>query len=190
MRRFTQKRVSDGLRKISIIYLNQHGLLLNSVNTTLMWENTFSGNTGSLTLLSYPFEPDPYIRLLYNQKTTRGRTERFDHKISLTTTPCYFGGKRYWFRCNLTVTGLYCGRRVGVLYDGGNYFGCRYCYNLTYSVRNQSHGLRVLTQKLNSYKRISDSIMRLKKEIRLRYYDGYPTKKQLQLESLYSKINQ
>jgi hypothetical protein len=49
-----------------------------------------------------------------------------------------------------------CGRRVGKLYlpPGGKYFGCRHCYNLTYTSSNESHehdGLyRIIARELNA----------------------------------------
>lgn len=51
--------------------------------------------------------------------------------ISLTRTPCFFGGERQWFICPG------CSRRVGLLYRkplSPHYF-CRHCNNLTYQLR-------------------------------------------------------
>lgn len=47
-------------------------------------------------------------------------------KIDLTTSRTRFGGQRYWFCCPG------CGRRVGVLYQGGGGVGCRRCLGLRY----------------------------------------------------------
>ena len=53
----------------------------------------------------------------------------------------YFGGSRWWFRCPLWVRRVSCGRRIGRLYvpPGGRYFGCRHCYDLTYTSCQDSH---------------------------------------------------
>lgn len=69
-----------------------------------------------------------------------GEKTDLDYKIQLATTPCHFGGVRYWFICPLAKNGRYCGRRTGTLYlaSGGKYFGCRDCYNLSYESRNES----------------------------------------------------
>jgi hypothetical protein len=42
--------------------------------------------------------------------------------------------KHFYFICPLVVNGRACRRRVAKLYlpPGGEYFGCRHCYNLTY----------------------------------------------------------
>lgn len=44
-------------------------------------------------------------------------------------TRCYYGGRRPWFRCT-------CGRRVGKIYCGGYFLGCRHCYNGKYNSQN------------------------------------------------------
>jgi hypothetical protein len=53
-----------------------------------------------------------------------------DYRVGLVTTPCNFGGSRYWFLCPLVASGQPCGRRVGKLYlpPGAKYFGCRNCW--------------------------------------------------------------
>lgn len=63
-------------------------------------------------------------------KYTVGK-KRIETKVSLTSTPCRFGGYRVWFLCPS------CGRRVGVLYRP--YFAteylCRHCHALSYYAR-------------------------------------------------------
>jgi hypothetical protein len=65
--------------------------------------------------------------------------------INLETTPCNFGGERWWFRCPLvrgdSPNGSRCGRRCFKLYEppGANYFGCRECYDLTYESAQTAH---------------------------------------------------
>jgi len=51
--------------------------------------------------------------------------------LPLAWTPCYFGGKRPWFRCR-------CGRRVAILYLVGAVWVCRHCGKLTYAGRNEN----------------------------------------------------
>ncbi len=48
--------------------------------------------------------------------------------IKLTTTNCYFGGKRFWLICPA------CNKRVGTLYQKptDEVLLCRKCQNLTY----------------------------------------------------------
>lgn len=65
--------------------------------------------------------------------------QEMDYQVQLVTTPCNFGGRRWWFICPLVTNGRPCGRRVGVLYLGPRYFGCRKCYKLNYQSSKDSH---------------------------------------------------
>ncbi len=66
---------------------------------------------------------------------------RMRYWIDLETTPCNFGGERWWFRCPLVKNGNPCGRRCFKLYEppGADYFGCRECYDLTYESAQTAH---------------------------------------------------
>lgn len=61
--------------------------------------------------------------------------------IWIVSTPCFYGGLRYWFLCPAVTDGVLCENRVGVLYlpPGGTVFGCRHCYGLTYESCQKSH---------------------------------------------------
>ena len=61
-----------------------------------------------------------------------------EQHIRLTSTPCYFGGRRWWFVCPA------CDRRAGVLYKpphSRNYL-CRHCHGLSYML-SQNHRVRL-----------------------------------------------
>jgi hypothetical protein len=79
----------------------------------------------------------PWLRLTY---TFTASKHDIDYRIRLVTTRPRFGGLRWWFICPLGVDSRACGRRVGKLYlpPGGRYFGCRHCYNLTYTSCQES----------------------------------------------------
>ncbi len=94
---------------------------------------------GSISLYVSISDYEKYARFVYMQTdNSTGEKESFDYKVSIIETQCNFGGVRYWFECPLYKNNKHCGRRVGVLYKGGNYFGCRHCYDLTYSSRKLS----------------------------------------------------
>ena len=63
---------------------------------------------------------------------------------AVSTSPTY-GGRRWWWLCPLNhrARGA-CNRRVGKLYlpSGASYFGCRHCYELSYTSA-QEHDPRV-----------------------------------------------
>lgn len=78
-----------------------------------------------------------WLRLHY---TFTERKEDMDYHVILQTTPCHYGGCRWWFLCPLSKNGRSCLRRVAKLYlpPGGIYFGCRHCYELTYTSCQES----------------------------------------------------
>jgi len=68
--------------------------------------------------------------------TRDGRSYR--QTLTLTTTPCHYGGARAWFVCS------HCGRRVAKVYLPCNVYSngarvcawlCRHCWGLTYEQR-------------------------------------------------------
>jgi hypothetical protein len=83
----------------------------------------------------------PVVRLTYSWVLRpTGESGSEDYRVRLTATRPRFGGLRWWFVCPLIVNGRACNRRVGRLYlpPGGRYFGCRRCYNLTYTSCQES----------------------------------------------------
>lgn len=102
---------------------------------------TWSCNGENVGEISYSVlleNQSPQIKLSYRLVNTK---EELDYKIALTSTQLYWGAKHWWFICPLTRNGARCNQRVGKLYlpPGGKYFGCRHCYNLTYSSCQESH---------------------------------------------------
>lgn len=63
-------------------------------------------------------------------------------RVLLDTTPCNYGGVRYWFLCPASG----CCRRVAILYLGGRYPACRHCLRLAYRTQNESSADRALTK--------------------------------------------
>lgn len=63
---------------------------------------------------------------IHEKHFVRLKYAEFEYDIPLVTTPCNYGGIRYWFEC------LVCKRRVGTVYFRANIFACRHCQFLTY----------------------------------------------------------
>ena len=104
---------------------------------SIRWPNAYTGKATSS--LGYEVNaPEWWLRLHY--RSVRD-DDRFDYKVTLTTTELPWGGTRWWFTCPLAPDGQHCDRRVCKLYlpPGGRYFGCRHCYDLTYTSCQQSH---------------------------------------------------
>ncbi|MBU0547967.1 MAG: hypothetical protein KJ710_00980 [Candidatus Omnitrophica bacterium] len=83
------------------------------------------------------------ILLQYSREIMVSEYEEYDYPIKLESTPCFFGGRRWWFICTKNPDGVYCGNRVGRLYlpPNARYYSCRHCHNLTYTSCRKSHDL-------------------------------------------------
>ena len=182
------KTEADDIKKIEVSFLKKHGYFQQGRSGTITWTSGWSEKKSSVSVEVSPINEDGYLRIYYTQ-TDRSTEEKkdFDYKIPLTTTPCYFGGVRHWFVCCWYKNGIYCGKRVGVLYKNGDYFACRHCYNLTYNSRNQNYHYSLFP--LFSLLTIENKIEKLERQIKRHSYKGRPTQKQRRLEQLYRKID-
>lgn len=178
------KTEADGCKKIEISWLLRDMKNRLYKSTTISWgENGSHGSVGCIVDL---YDETPYVKFNYTQTDNHtGEKKDFDYKVYLTTTPCHYGGIRYWFRCGITANGKYCGRRVGVIYKNGDYFACRHCYDLTYSSKNQNKRYKysVLFDVLD----MDQKIEKLEEKIKRRYYAGKPTRLQRKLERMYEQ---
>ena len=182
---FSSKQEADYLKKIDISWLKQQGLLNGWHSATIKWTNPITGEkTGSVGIIIDTHKR--YIRLYYTQTDWHGKKKEFDYKVPLTTTPCNYGGVRYWFICPLVKNGQPCGRRVRVLYKAGDYFGCRHCYELTYSSKNENRRDKIYPLFLwfKNWKKIEE----LERKIKRPYYKGKLTRKQKRLEEIKTKM--
>ncbi len=111
-----------------------------AVRYSLTWRH---GNReeGSIGCCAMTRDGERRLALRYRTTPRQGESEQIEEPIELTWTPCRFGGRRWWFRCPLIRNGQLCGRRVAKLYlpPGGRYFGCRHCYDLTYTSAQEAH---------------------------------------------------
>lgn len=175
MGRWGGKQEADSLKQISVWFLNKNKFFEKGWKSGTI---TFSKNgreTGNIWIASSINEDNPHLKLNYTATDNyTGEKKDFDYEIPLTTTPCYFGGKRYWFVCPWYANGTYCGKRVGVLYLGGDYFACRHCYDLTYETRNLS-GIYKRAGKVISIPELEE----MEAGIKRKYYAGKMTKKYL-----------
>jgi hypothetical protein len=139
-----KRRTVEDCKSVSMSFLRKNGYFDCSGPQGIVWTNRFGEETASMNVIVHTSQEESYIRLLYTMTDRNtGKETDFDYKVELVTTPCNLGGVRYWFICPLSRNGVYCGRRVGVLYRAlrADYYGCRHCYNLSYESRNESrHG--------------------------------------------------
>lgn len=101
---------------------------------TLQWSNTLTGDITNR--IAYEVNTlnseSPWLRLFY---TRTQNAEEIDYRLQLTTIRQNFGGVRWWFICPLVINNRVCLKRVGKVYlpPQRRYFGCRHCYDLTYT---------------------------------------------------------
>ena len=90
------KTEADGLKKISVSFLNKKGFFRGSLSGTMTWTSGWDEHKNSVVLkftLHGGRNEEDYMRVYYTQ-TDRdtGEKKDFDYKISLTTTPLSLRG--------------------------------------------------------------------------------------------------
>jgi hypothetical protein len=168
------KNEADWCKKIEVWWLlkdikNKGGYK----HSTISWGE--NGSRGSITAQVNINGNEKYVRFIYTQTDNySGEKTEYDYKVKILETKCHYGGVRYWFQCPLSKKGVYCGKRVGVLYKDGDYFGCRNCYELTYSSRNENRQSKwySMMSVLKNEKKVDDLYAKNKRLV----YAGKPTK--------------
>src|SRR3989344_418610 len=177
------KQEAEWSNRLSVRFLKKHGYLDGGWRYGgIKWTYGMSGNESSIGFtVNINGNEGDNIKLQYTH-TNRGTDEKesMDYRVELATTPCNYGGKRYWFICPLTKNGKYCGRRVGVLFSIGKWFGCRHCGEIAYT--SQMRG--------GSYKGFVSipDIERAEEEIKRHFYKGKPTRKYRRVIKLNNKF--
>lgn len=182
---WSSKTESDYLLKLNIYWLRKNDYFSSPCvkSGTITWTTRSTGHQNNISIEVNTIKENKYIKLIYTQ-TDRDTEEKkdFDYQMSITTTPCHFGGHRYWFECGLLAKGRYCGRRVATLYKNGDYFGCRHCHNLSYSSRNVNH--RNVYSLLGKMMEKEEKAEKIRGEIKRQTYRGQLTKKMKKLVRL------
>jgi len=184
------KQQAEWSNKLSIFWLKKNGYLNRECSYQsggIKWTYGLSGNESSI---GFSVEKESwgtpqetaYIRLKYaHTSRMTDEKENMDCKVELATTPCNYGDKRYWFICPLTKNGKYCGRRVGVLFSIGKWFGCRHCGEIAYAKQMEGGKFRWNGVSI-------PDIERAEKEVKRNYYNGKPTRKYRRLMRLNDKF--
>ncbi len=161
-------------RALHISFLKKHGYLNGHHQSgTSTWTHGWSGNKSSIGVISSVYGYDPHFRLHYTHTSFDGVKTDLDYRVEVVSTPCYFGGKRYWFICPLIKSGIPCRRRVGVLYSAGKYYGCRRCCDLAYQSQQENHsGMWHILGKC-----LFNGLDEKEAALRVKYWHGRPTKR-------------
>ncbi len=173
------RQIAESTNNISVVFLKKKGFLYQKESLiigNIIWTNQ-SGwkNDISVEIRTSGNKEETintsYIKLNYivNARSDEENI-KMEYKIPIITTKCNYGGKRYWFRCILSKNGVYCGRRVGVLYGSGKYFGCRYCMDVAYAA--QFSGGRFRSSSI-----CEPDVEKAYYDIKTFYYNGKPTRR-------------
>jgi len=125
-----KKRTTESCCQLDMSYLTSRYVMDWDYQTTISWKT----NRGRHDSIGLDICPPKRIRLHYSttNRTTR-KTNQYRYFVYLDTTPCNYGGKRWWFICPE------CHRRCRILYKPSDeiYFACRICHNLTYESQQE-----------------------------------------------------
>ena len=182
---FDKKDTVEDCRSVSIPFLKKHDYFCGYRSGWIFWTNCYGEETSSIGIIVSTLDSDNYIQFQYTiTKRSTGEKIECDYKVQLATTPCHFGGVRYWFICPLSKNGVYCGRRVGKLYrtPGATHYGCRHCYNLSYESRNETRS--GMFGAFGSVLRTDRKIEELRSQIKRWTWRGKPTRKVRRLGKL------
>ncbi len=175
------KAEADNLKKIEIWWLlkDMKNRLIKSGD--ISWGENASHGSISYELCLTPDYPRLHLSYVIGSDYSEEKKE-IKYMVPIIQTDCYFGSTRFWFQCSLYKNGERCGRRVGVLYKAGEYFGCRHCYELTYSSRNENR--RYKMQGLFRVVELEKKIENLQAKTTKYTYRGRLTRKARRLERL------
>ena len=159
---------------LSVYNLKRRGMLTGHTAVEITWVSSGSGKESTVSVI-VEITDDPHVTLIYSLTDREGNKTDYNYEVSLLTTPCTYGGVRYWFACPV------CHERVGVLYlaPGNVYFMCRHCNNITYHSRNRC--------RIESFGHTSRQIEKLQTEIKRWTWRGRPTRKVRKLRALQRK---
>jgi len=176
------KIIKEDCKDISIYQLRKWGSWGSKKNgfplwssNTITWTRNFDNEKSSI---GYVIDfSEETLKLKY--RIRNGSEEEWqdvENIYPLVSTPCKYGGKRYWFICSVYNNGVYCGRRVAKLYLGANshYFACRHCYNLSYESRNKN--IRGKYGYVSRFFDLEKEIDELWGKTKIKFRKGRPTK--------------
>jgi len=119
---------TDDYLAMDVRHWQRDGLLVAGYGFTSTW----SSRGEIIGKIHVTIEIDQ-ARLTYSHTKQGGKWQNLNYPVTLQTTPCHYGGERYWFIC----PAVGCGKRVAKLYLGDKYFACRQCYRLAYPCQRE-----------------------------------------------------
>lgn len=151
----SKKELVEYCLKLSVFQLRRLGFFGGYRHSGIFsWKNAYEEELGKvLVTVSIGDERWPIDRIEFQYTHSdywSGGSMSMDYSADIVSTPCRYGGHRYWFLCPIYRNGRACRRRVAVLYKppGSRFFGCRTCFDLTYKSSQESHMYDSLARSL------------------------------------------
>ena len=172
------KSIAESTNRLSVFFLKKHKYLPQGKSSSyggITWTRGDWKNNINFWITTEEYEKETtensYVELIYTV-TINWSGEKTDmrYKVPLVTTPCNYGGRRYWFLCQLYKNKVYCGRRVGVIYSVGKWFGCRYCASIAYQAQFEGGSFRIGSVT-------EPDVEKAYEQVTTPYYKGKPTRK-------------
>ena len=165
--------------KIELSWLKNNGFFPKGGGSkygSIQWSRN-GERTGNIGIYVDTSAALPYMRFTYRSKDRDASDEEWvdrNYQFPLEKVPCRYGGYKWFVRCQLSKGGVFCGRRVRILYLVGGYYGCRHCADLTYESCNEANRYRGGIFRILSRSWKADEYLETLK----RYsYRGRPTRK-------------
>ena len=175
----SSKRIELSWLKLHTYFPKGGGL----VGGTIQW-SSHGEPTGNIFIKVNTQEDEPYLQMIYKTRDPGGSDEDWrdkDYKFPLEKIPCRYGGYKWFVRCQLSKNGIFCGRRVRILYSVGDWFGCRHCADLTYERCNYAG-------RYKGFLSVVD-LENQEEKVKRRFYRGRPTRKYRKLFGMEQKFN-
>jgi hypothetical protein len=141
-RPYSDRLTTKDCKQISASLLHKHHFFDGGVRSGVISWGRDAEKVEKITFVVSTIEGQEYIRFQYTHTDVKSgqKTDRI-FVAGILSTPCNYGGRRWWFICPIFVNDYVCKRRVNILYFGknGNSFGCRHCLDLTYESQKENH---------------------------------------------------
>jgi hypothetical protein len=114
------KRSTDNMHRLDIRKIARAGLLIPGNNSGWSWSSG-GRQTANISIIA----GEGHVTLDYRSRNSVDTWLAMNYRVTVTWTPCNFGGERPWWVCPS------CAKRVGVLWGGLKYL-CRHCQQINY----------------------------------------------------------
>ncbi len=100
-----RKATAEESCRLRISKLRKDGLLSDQATGKMSWTSSMTGKETTI-IVGVNLADTPFVVLVYSLKDRDGNKTDYSYHVLLVTTPCNFGGVRYWFLAAHTAVGV------------------------------------------------------------------------------------